>query len=141
MFPIHRPRRLRSSDAIRDMVRETHVRAEDLIYPMFVQETSGVVEPIESMPGQERHTIDSLLAEIGCRPEDHGDDFFQPVLALQRVKHLGEQAGQRVWHAKRTLVSLEYLGIDLQLDQGCAIPMLQAAHDIDDQWTRFRRLE
>jgi porphobilinogen synthase len=37
------------------------VRADDLIYPMFVQETSGVVEPIESMPGQDRHTIDSLL--------------------------------------------------------------------------------
>ncbi len=62
MFPTHRPRRLRRSDAMRDLVRETHIRADDFIYPMFVQETSTEAEPIPSMPGQMRHTVDSLLA-------------------------------------------------------------------------------
>jgi porphobilinogen synthase len=62
MFPTHRPRRLRRTEAMRDLVRETHVMPEDLIYPMFVQETSGRPEPIEAMPGQMRHTVDSLLA-------------------------------------------------------------------------------
>jgi porphobilinogen synthase len=45
------------------MVRETHLRPEDLIYPLFVQETSDKPEPIQAMPGQTRHTIDSLIAQ------------------------------------------------------------------------------
>jgi porphobilinogen synthase len=47
---------------LRDMVRETHLHPEDLIYPLFVQETSRKPEPIQAMPGQMRHTVDSLLA-------------------------------------------------------------------------------
>jgi porphobilinogen synthase len=64
MFPIHRPRRLRTSDALREMVRETVLRPSDFIYPLFVQETSPTPEPIDAMPGQLRHTIDSLIAEV-----------------------------------------------------------------------------
>ena len=63
MFPTHRPRRLRRTPILRDMVRETHLHAEDFIYPLFVQETSGKPEPIQAMPGQTRHTIDSLVAQ------------------------------------------------------------------------------
>lgn len=63
MFPVHRARRLRRSEQIRDLVRETHLRAEDFIYPLFVQEVSAQPQPIEAMPGQVRHTIDSLLGE------------------------------------------------------------------------------
>jgi len=48
---------------MRDLVRETHLHPEDLIYPLFVQETSPKPEPIEAMPGQFRHTVDSLVAE------------------------------------------------------------------------------
>jgi len=64
MFPTHRPRRLRRTPALRDMVRETHVRSEDLIYPLFVDETATQPVPIEAMPGQFRHTIDSLSREV-----------------------------------------------------------------------------
>jgi porphobilinogen synthase len=46
---------------MRDLVRETHIRADDFIYPMFVHETSDEAEPIPTMPGQMRHTVDSLL--------------------------------------------------------------------------------
>ncbi len=63
MFPTHRPRRLRRNAAMRDLVRETHLHPEDFIYPLFVQETSSKPEPIESMPGQFRHTNESLVAE------------------------------------------------------------------------------
>lgn len=61
MDMIIRPRRLRNSPALRKMVRETRVDAASLIYPAFVAE--GISEPQEigSMPGQMRHTIDSLL--------------------------------------------------------------------------------
>lgn len=44
------------------MVRETQLHPEYLIYPMFVQETSDKPEPFNAMPGQMRHTIDSLVA-------------------------------------------------------------------------------
>ena len=61
MFPTHRPRRLRGSSAMRDLVREQRLHPHDLVYPMFVQESSPSPSQILSMPGQERHSIDSLL--------------------------------------------------------------------------------
>ena len=60
-----RPRRLRRSEAVRSLVRETSVRVDDLIYPMFVTEGEKTREPIDSMPGQYRFTVDELVAE--CR--------------------------------------------------------------------------
>ncbi|HZW88237.1 MAG TPA: porphobilinogen synthase, partial [Myxococcaceae bacterium] len=49
-FPIHRPRRLRRTEALRRMVRETDLRPSDLIYPLFVVEGRGVRTPVVSMP-------------------------------------------------------------------------------------------
>lgn len=62
-FPLVRMRRLRRSQAIRDMVAETTVTANDFIYPMFVVEGSGVVEPVPSMPGVDRFSVDKLVEE------------------------------------------------------------------------------
>ncbi|WP_172135343.1 porphobilinogen synthase [Adlercreutzia sp. ZJ473] len=62
-----RHRRLRSSAALRAMVRENHVRVTDLIYPLFVREGEGVCEPVASMPGVCRYSLDRLepvLAEV-----------------------------------------------------------------------------
>lgn len=61
---VNRPRRLRATPWLRDIVRETTLSANDFIYPLFVIEGSGRVEPIESMRGQNRYTIDKLPAEI-----------------------------------------------------------------------------
>jgi len=58
-----RPRRLRRSEAMRSLVRETSVRVDDLIYPMFVTEGEKTREPIDPMPGQYRFTVDELVAE------------------------------------------------------------------------------
>ena len=57
---IHRPRRLRRSETLRKMVRETRVSKSSLIYPMFVVEGQNVQEEIPSMAGQYRWSIDRL---------------------------------------------------------------------------------
>lgn len=61
---IIRPRRLRKNQVIRNMVAETVVNPDSLVYPMFVVEGEGIKEPIPSMPGQFRFSIDELLREL-----------------------------------------------------------------------------
>lgn len=53
-FPVHRPRRLRQTPAIRDLVRETTLQARNLVLPLFLEEGLAAPEPILSMPGQQR---------------------------------------------------------------------------------------
>ena len=55
-----RPRRLRSSEALRKMVRETRMDASSLIYPLFFMDGENQVEEIPSMPGQYRYTVDRM---------------------------------------------------------------------------------
>jgi len=62
VFPIDRPRRLRSTPAMRRLVAETAVAPSDLVLPMFVAEGLTQPRPIESMPGVVQHTLDSLRA-------------------------------------------------------------------------------
>jgi porphobilinogen synthase len=62
-FPVYRPRRLRESPLMRAMVRETALRIDDFVYPLFAVHGRGVREPIGSMPGQYRLSIDELLKE------------------------------------------------------------------------------
>ncbi len=62
-FPANRMRRLRRTKTLRSMVRETHLRVEDLIYPLFVREGNGIRNEIASMPGQYQRSIDELLKE------------------------------------------------------------------------------
>jgi porphobilinogen synthase len=64
-FPIHRPRRLRRTEALRGFVRETRLSRRSLIYPLFVCPGSGVKSEIKSMPGNYRWSIDLLVEE--CR--------------------------------------------------------------------------
>ena len=64
-FPLARMRRLRRSQKLRDMVAETHLAVNDLLYPMFVLEGQGVKEPVPSMPGIDRFSVDKLVEE--CR--------------------------------------------------------------------------
>ncbi|GHE97979.1 delta-aminolevulinic acid dehydratase [Amycolatopsis deserti] len=60
MFPEHRPRRLRTTAALRRLVSETTLRPRQLILPMFVAEGADAPRPIASMPGVVQHTRDSL---------------------------------------------------------------------------------
>lgn len=61
---VHRPRRLRRTEGLRRMVRETRLTVDDLIYPMFVMEGSGQRQEVPSMPGCFRYSLDLLLEEV-----------------------------------------------------------------------------
>ena len=59
-----RPRRLRSGEAVRKMVRETRMDPASLIYPLFVMDGKNKVEKIDSLPGQNRYTVDRMGEEL-----------------------------------------------------------------------------
>ena len=61
---IDRPRRLRTGEAIRSLVRETRLNPKEFIYPMFVTEGKDVKEPIGAMPGQYRYSVDTIAAAV-----------------------------------------------------------------------------
>ncbi|MEO7650221.1 MAG: porphobilinogen synthase [Bryobacteraceae bacterium] len=62
-FPIHRPRRLRSSEAMRSLVRETRLHPSQFILPLFVCPGEGVKREISSMPGNYQMSIDTVVKE------------------------------------------------------------------------------
>ena len=64
MFPIRRNRRLRASEAIRSLVRETYITPNDFLVPLFVVEGNGVKEEIASMPNYYRFSLDLLKNEV-----------------------------------------------------------------------------
>lgn len=61
---MERMRRLRKSERIRNMVRENHVRVDELIYPVFVAAGENRCNPVESMPGICQYSIDRLGEEL-----------------------------------------------------------------------------
>jgi porphobilinogen synthase len=100
-FPIQRLRRLRETEPLRRMVRETSLTPNDFIYPVFVTEGQGRREPIVSMPGQSRLSIDLLVKEahevkalgipamilfgIPDRKDERGSSGFDPEGIVQRA--------------------------------------------------------
>ena len=64
-FPEYRPRRLRRSEALRGLIRETSLGPEHLVLPFFVVPGTDVREPIGAMPGVERLSVDHLVTEAG----------------------------------------------------------------------------
>jgi porphobilinogen synthase len=106
---IQRPRRLRRTETLRRMVRETTLTVDDLIYPMFVMEGEGQKVEISSMPGCYRFTLDLLLHEIASvynlgvgaialfpvipesQKDDTGSESYNPDGLVQRtvkaIKH------------------------------------------------------
>jgi porphobilinogen synthase len=62
-FPEYRPRRLRGSENIRRLVRETALSVNDLVYPLFAVTGKGVKKPVESMPGVYNMSADVLVEE------------------------------------------------------------------------------
>ncbi len=101
-----RPRRLRRSDALRRMVRETTLTPADFIYPLFVRYGTGERRPISSMPGQFQFSVDQLAAEarqiaalgipavilfgIPAEKDAHGSENYNPAgivpRAIQEIK-------------------------------------------------------
>ena len=88
-----RPRRNRRTPAIRDMVRETELSPAHLVLPLFVQR--GPDEPIDSMPGTTRWSIDGLVGEVG-RAADLG---VQAVVLFEAAPdELKTPTGDEAWN-------------------------------------------
>ncbi len=60
-FPAARPRRLRAGAALRNLVREHELSVNDLIWPIFVRDGEGIEEPVPSMPGVDRLSVDNVV--------------------------------------------------------------------------------
>lgn len=106
-FPQRRMRRMRRDDFSRRLMRETTLAADDLIFPLFIIEGNGKREPIASMPGVERVSIDELLNEAAdlvklgvpavalfpvtppqCKSEDASEAYNPQGLAQRAVRAL-----------------------------------------------------
>lgn len=84
----HRPRRLRQSPANRGLTRETLISPRNLIYPLFLQEGSGIRAPIETLPGQFRYSPDTI-ADICLEVQELG---IQTVNLFGSSEHKSELA-------------------------------------------------
>lgn len=67
--PVIRPRRLRSTPALRRLASETRLHPSELVLPMFVREGTGASVPIKSMPGVVQHTVDSARRAVAQAAE------------------------------------------------------------------------
>ena len=92
-FPSTRPRRLRSGSAIRSLVQEHSLRTTDLIQPFFVHDGPGPNEPIPSMPGQMRLSLEGLLTHAQMTHEAGVPAVaLFPKVANERKSEGGEEA-------------------------------------------------
>ncbi|MFM8848750.1 MAG: porphobilinogen synthase [Actinomycetota bacterium] len=112
-FPASRPRRLRSTSALRDLVAETRLSVDDFVAPLFVREGIDVPVPIASLPGVVQHSRASLrrevaeLADLGVKSvilfgvpaakDDIGSGAFDPDGIVQvALRDLRDDLGDRV---------------------------------------------
>ncbi len=91
-FPTHRPRRLRRTQALRRMVRETIVAPDDFIYPLFVVPGSGVRRPIGSMPG-----IAQLSADVAVEEAAEAHALGVPAVILFGIPDKKDAIGSPAW--------------------------------------------
>src|SRR5437762_10647254 len=87
-FPIQRPRRLRRTEALRGLVRETALSARSLVYSLFVCPGTNVKEEIRSMPGHFRWSVDLVVEE--CQ---RANDLGIPAVILFGIPEKKDEAG------------------------------------------------
>src|SRR5689334_6256618 len=92
MTPTLRPRRLRRTATLRRMVRETVLRADDLIAPLFIAEGRGIVRPIGSMPGHAQLSVDQIDREI-----DQLMELRVPAVLLFGIPAHKDANGSAAW--------------------------------------------
>ncbi len=91
-FLHHRPRRLRRTELVRGMVRETTLQAHHLIAPLFVKEGASRPVEIDAMPGQHQHTVSSLVETCGGLAE-----LGVPAVLLFGIPAHKDAEGSAAW--------------------------------------------
>ncbi|MGC1337230.1 MAG: porphobilinogen synthase [Candidatus Binataceae bacterium] len=92
-FPTNRPRRLRRTETLRRMTRETRLSADNLIQPLFVCPGRGIKRPILSMPGVAQMSVDNIVAEAR---ELHAAGV--PALILFGIPERKDAIGSEAWN-------------------------------------------
>lgn len=94
-FPQYRPRRLRRTTALRNLVRETHLAPAQLVLPVFVRDGRKLRRPVESMPGVSQTSVDEMLrdAEAAARAKVGG-------IILFGVPETKDATGSSAWDEK-----------------------------------------
>jgi porphobilinogen synthase len=150
-FPRYRPRRLRRTPALRELVRETDLSPRHLIAPLFVKEGISEPAPIASMPGQDQHTLESLRKEateiaargvnafmlfgVPARKDSEGSEAWNPDGIAQRaIRVVREELGEE--H-----VVIADLCLDEYTDHGhCGVLDQSGDVDNDETLVRYRRI-
>lgn len=91
-YPDYRPRRMRRTENLRRMIRETRLAPEDFIYPLFVVPGSGVAKPISSLPGQFNFSVDKAV-DAAAQAADLGI----PAVILFGVPERKDAVGSEAW--------------------------------------------
>ncbi|MEK6608613.1 MAG: porphobilinogen synthase [Myxococcota bacterium] len=107
-FPEYRARRMRRTEGLRRLCRETQLLSDNLVFPLFVKDGKNVDEPISSMPGQRRLSVDNLAAEakeiaslgipavilfgIPARKDELGTEAIRPDGVVPRAVRAIKQA-------------------------------------------------
>ena len=91
-YPDYRPRRMRRTDGLRRLVRETRLSADDFVYPLFVVPGTGVERPIGSLPGQFNFSIDKAV-DAAAAAADRGI----PAVILFGVPERKDAVGSEAW--------------------------------------------
>ncbi len=90
---MNRTRRLRTSEGIRRLVRDTTLSVNDFIYPLFIEEGEGIETEIESMPGIKRYSLDILSKEL-----DEVVDLDIPAVLLFGIPSKKDAEGTETWN-------------------------------------------
>ncbi len=93
MFPIHRPRRLRSHPQLRRMVREHVLTTNDLIYPLFAVPGVAIAQEVKSMPGVYQLSVDKIVEEA-----KQVYDLGIPAIILFGIPTEKDQEATGAWH-------------------------------------------
>jgi porphobilinogen synthase len=91
-FPDYRPRRMRRTETLRRMIRETRLAPDDFIYPLFVVPGSGVKKPISSLPGQFNWSVDKVVEEAA-----RAADLGIPGVILFGIPEHKDAVGSEAW--------------------------------------------
>ncbi|HXU68428.1 MAG TPA: porphobilinogen synthase [Polyangia bacterium] len=92
-FPEYRPRRMRRSESLRRLIRETQIAVDDFIYPIFVIPGRGARKPISSLPGISQVSVDEAVAEA---KEAH--ELGIPAVILFGVPDKKDAVGSEAWN-------------------------------------------